>query len=871
MNVCNRTSHYPMKHTLLGVRVGKVCSIALTLMFGLALSACYFDDSSSDSGSHSGNSEKAGLSGLAQKGPFQPGGSASAEALVADGSTGGAPVTTTIGSNGAFELPAIDWSGPTQLVLSGAYFSEITGNFTGSVELHGVATLPDEANSNVNIFTHFVAARTLTLMAAGTAFGEARDQARDELAMIVGINAAPNSLNLRKATGSSEHQDDSANLLLFSASLLAANIDQAGIDAMATDFASNGQINSGGQTAFDAIKQAAEDNPDLLATAGTNLQNQYGIAPPNDTDGAIPAWAPGGPTIPAAPMAAMTISGPLEVDGTQSFDAGDSTGNTLSYGWEFGDGGTATGAQASHVYTAPGTYTATLTVTDEDNRSDTDSRDLTITDADTPPDPPRARITIDDNQIGGNRGFLEQPMTFDGTDSRGANLTYLWDFGDGITANVAVVEHTYTTVGDYNPVLTVEDRAGQKNHRSALVTIGTQRLLLSGQKVTGDGALEEKVTDTEDFFGTAGDIDADIAVVGAPKGNVTNPDDHPDGFTYSRGSAFVYARENGTWIRQNKLTAGDENEQIDAYFGGAVAVSGNTIIVGAPRHDDRTGDENIYRQGAVYVFSSSGSDSGAPLKITGGGGANNYFGQALASDAGTVMIGSRGAVHVHTPSSSWGQLNKLTANDEETGFGASIAIESDIAVIGAPDGPFVGSGPGAAYVFTRVNDSWSQTAKLTPSDGESGDNFGASVAISNGTIMVGSTNTAVTRSNGATRSDQGAVYVFNRSGSVWSEQTKLTAADGKRFDNFGASIAMTNDAAVIGTRRSGVGAGYVFTRANGSWSEQINFTNADDVSDFGYGYPVVISGEHSLVGAYSGGGDELAGSAFFYNTNDLFQ
>lgn len=882
MNSSNNTTSNTTGVGLLGSVAQLALRAALIGALGLALSACYFDDSSGGGSNAGGSSSaKAGFSGSAQKGPFQPGGSASAVKLTADGNISGTAITVTVDSNGTFDLLNPDWDGPTQLSVSGAFFNEFSGDFSSSAELNSAALLPADADSNVNLFTHFVAARTRNLMAASVAFNDAREQARNELGAIMGIDAAPNSLDLREDTGSNRHQDDSANLLLFSVAILAAAIDQSGIDDIATDFADDAQINGGGQVDFDAIKQAVGDNPDLLATARSNLQNQYGVVPPSDTDGAIPAWAPGAPDVPAPPAATMTVSGPLEVDGTQAFDASNSTGAALVYGWDFGDGGMSTGVQVSHVYTAPGTYTVTLTVIDEDNRRDTDSRDLIITDVDTLPDPPSARITIDDNgDLIANRGFLERTMTFDGTDSRGANLTYLWEFGDGITANGAEVEHTYTAVGDYNPVLTVEDSAGQTSRRSELVTIGTRRLLPSGQKVTGDGALEEKVTDTEDFFGLAADIEGDVAVVGAPKGNITDPDDHPRDFTFSRGAAFVYTHENGTWSRQYMMTAGEANQQVDEYFGRAVTLSGNTIVVGAPRHNGKSDEDDIARQGAVYVFSSAGSGAVDPLKITVDGEANYHFGQVLASDAGTVMMGSRGAVYVQNPGSAWSQLTKLVASDEQgdppsayegVGFGASVAIDGDTAVIGAPDGSFVGSSPGAAYVFTRVNDSWSQNAKLTPSDGESGDNFGASVAISNDTIMVGSTAASITRSNGATRGDQGAVYVFDRSGSAWSEQAKLTAADGKTFDNFGTSVVIAGDAAVIGTARSGVGTGYVFARVSGSWNEQANFTAADDVSNFGYGRPVVIDGNHALVGAYSGGGGENAGSAFFYDTSDLLQ
>lgn len=851
--------------------------VALLICLTIGLAGC---DSSSGPDNPSGNQADnpdpatAVAAGNAQKGPFQPGGTAAAFQLQADGSRDDASVSGDITANGGFRLADIDWTGPSELTMSGTYFDEFTGNFSmganGNATLNGVIALPGDVNANVNLFTHFVAARIKQLMADSAAFNDARNRARNELATIMGISAVPSSLNLLQDNGDSAHQSDSANLLLFSAAALAAGTDQADIDAMAADFADDGDINGAGQDAFDDIQQAARNNPGLLDTARTNLQNQYGVTPPDNTSGESPAWTPGAPVEPAAPVAELTTSGPLQAGETQSFDASSSTGDNLSYAWDFGDGDTATGPQTTHSFANAGTYSVELMVTDDAERSATDSRNLTITDAETPPDPPSARISVDGGDDNG-RGFLERAVELDARDSRGANLTYTWDFDDGTTASGAVVEHTYTAVGDYNPVVTVEDSAGQTDRRSALVTIGTRRLVLDGQKVTGNGALEENPLNSQDFFGTSVALDGDTAVVGARGGNITDPADNRDGFTYSRGAAFVYSRAgDGTWVEQPVLTAGDDNEQIREEFGRAVTVTGDTIVIGAPGRDVETDDGTNSNQGAAYVFSLSAGGSSAPTQLTvSDGQANDEFGRSVASDAGTIMIGSNNAVYVYTPGSG---LVKLTASDggEAGVFGASIAIEGDIALIGAPDGGFVQSGPGAAYVFARVNGTWSQTAKLTPSDGESGDDFGTSVAVAGNTIMVASADAEITRSNGGTR-HQGAVYVYNRSGSAWIEQDKLTAADGRTFDRFSTSIALVGDTALFGTSRSGVGTGYVFTRTNGTWSEQANFISNDDVADDGFGFVLAADGDHTLVGAPGGGGDRSEGAAFFYNTSDLEQ
>lgn len=856
-----------MQHALGSIRLATLLSC---LVFGVV--GCNGSDSHDDS-THAPDSTTSTAAGNAQKGPFQPGGSAAAFKLQADGTRRGADVSGDIATDGAFELTGIDWTGPTRLEMTGPFFNEFTGNFSmgddASATLQSVVTLPGDGRTNVNMFTHFIAARIIHLMGADARFDDARDQARDELATIMGISAAPGTLDLLHDDGDDAHEDDSANLLLFSAATLAAGIGQDGIDTVAADFADDGQINGGGQAAFDAIKQATVDNPDLLATARTNLQGQYSVTPPGNTDGQPPAWTPGAPPAPVAPVAAITTSGPLEVDATQSFDASDSTGDSLTYAWDFGDGGTATGAQTTHVYANADTYTATLTVTDAADRSGTDSLDLTITDVDEVPDPPSASFSVGDNR------YIDQALTFDAGESRGANLTYVWDFGDGITANGVEVEHTYTTAKEYLVNLTVEDSAGQTNARGLYLAIGSTRLKLDGEKVTG--AAEEG-----NQFGISIAIDGDTAVIGARYANLIPPCRGCTLVARSRGAASVYTRANdGSWTYQAELTADNDDAQSNAVFGSAVAIAGNTIVIGAPRQNAETSEGLQQNQGAAYVFTRGGGVWTGPLKLTANDGqSNDRFGTSVAIAGDTILVGSsradiagknkQGAVYAFSRASGWAQQAKLTAGDGEAGdaFGAAITLSGDaagdIAVIGAPEG-----GPGAAYVFVREADGWHEQTTLAADDGEPDDGLGSSIALADDTMMIGSRNADVTRRG--TRADQGAVYVFTRSGDVWRQQNKLTAADGKRFDRFGSSISITGDIAVIGTVRTGVGAGYVFTREDGSWSEQANFVNDDNLSDPGFGRSVVSDGDITVVGAVYGASNEgdTAGAAYFYNTSDL--
>ena len=144
-----------------------------------------------------------------------------------------------------------------------------------------------------------------------------------------------------------------------------------------------------------------------------------------------------------------------------------------------------------------------------------------------------------------------------------------------------------------------------------------------------------------------------------------------------------------------------------------------------------------------------------------------------------------------------GQQAKLTAADAAEGndFGRSVVMSGDTVVVGAPFGVAgTVSDAGAAYVFQRSGSAWSQQAKLTAADTAARDRFGGSVAISGDTVVVG----ALLGTAGV-YADAGAAYVFQRSGSTWSQQAKLAAAEVEALDRFGASVAISGDTIVVGS------------------------------------------------------------------------
>ena len=275
------------------------------------------------------------------------------------------------------------------------------------------------------------------------------------------------------------------------------------------------------------------------------------------------------------------------------------------------------------------------------------------------------------------------------------------------------------------------------------------------------------------------------------------------------------------FVEQAKLTAGD-GSAVD-HFGNSIAISGDTVVVGARADNDSGADS-----GSAYVYVRSGSIWSQQAKLTGSdGAADDFFGISVAVSGDTAVVGARndddsgadsGSAYVYVRSgSAWSQQAKLTAGDGATGdlFGLSVAVSGDTAVVGAVWDDDNGGNSGSAYVFVRSGSVWSEQAKLTPSDGAAGDQFGLSVAISGDTVVTGGDG------DDDKGSSSGSAYVFVRSGSSWSEQAKLTPSDGAASDVFGRSVAISGDTAVVGAefdddKGSSSGSAYVFVRSGSS-------------------------------------------------------
>ncbi|WED61602.1 FG-GAP repeat protein [Vibrio alginolyticus] len=301
---------------------------------------------------------------------------------------------------------------------------------------------------------------------------------------------------------------------------------------------------------------------------------------------------------------------------------------------------------------------------------------------------------------------------------------------------------------------------------------------------------------------------------------------------------------------QSKIIASDGIS--NDLFGSSVAVSDEFSIVGASSDDSK--------KGAAYVYKNNGTEWVQVDKLTASDGvANDRFGFSIAMNADTAIIGSladdnwKGAAYIFKYNGSeWVQVAKLTASDGSSGnrFGRSVAISGDIAIIGATS---ANGYKGAAYVFKNNGSEWIQVAKLTASDGVSNDMFGISVAINGNTAIVGI--------------NRNAAYVFKNNGSEWVQVAKLTANDGSSSDMFGFSIAMVGDSVIFGAYGddNNSGSAYVFENNGSDWVQVAKLTASDGSGEHWFGYSVATSGDVAVVGAY--GDNNKKGAAYLFKNN----
>jgi hypothetical protein len=367
--------------------------------------------------------------------------------------------------------------------------------------------------------------------------------------------------------------------------------------------------------------------------------------------------------------------------------------------------------------------------------------------------------------------------------------------------------------------------------------------------VTHAAFLKASNAGERDEFGFAVAASEDTVVVGAPTeaSGSTGVDGDPDDDSASgAGAAYVFVRDGVSWSQQAYLKASNTDKSDS--FGRAVAMDGDTIVVGAPIEssgamgvDGDQDDDSVIASGAAYVFVRAGATwtQQAYLKASDPE-LGDQFGSAVSIDGDTLVVGARGedssatgvgadqsgfdavesgGAYVYVrDGTTWSLQASLKASNTGAGdrFGKSVSVSGDTLVVGASheSGGAVGVDgdqgnddaleSGAAYVFARQGTTWSQQAYLKASNTETIDRFGESVAISGDTIAVGAygEDSNATGVNGGqsddTEWDSGAAYVFARQGTTWSQQAYLKSSNAEAGDLFGVSIALSENTLVVG-------------------------------------------------------------------------
>jgi hypothetical protein len=428
-------------------------------------------------------------------------------------------------------------------------------------------------------------------------------------------------------------------------------------------------------------------------------------------------------------------------------------------------------------------------------------------------------------------------------------------------------------------------------------------------------------TGTRAGFGFAIALSGDTLVVGADteassatgvNGNQT--DRNAD----AAGAAYVFIRTGTTWTQQAYLKA--SNTEQNDFFGHSVALSGDTLAVGATGEDSNAPgvngsdiDNSLTSAGAVYVFVRTGTTWAQQAYVKASNpGANDFFGGSVALSGDTLAVGAlgessdatgidgiqasdaatnAGAVYAFVRTgTTWAQQAYIKASNtgEFDEFGNSVVLSGDTLAIGAPGesssatgiNPAAGqadnSAPaaGAAYVFVRAGTTWTQEAYLKASNTGAFDRFGFSVALAGDTLAVGAIGEASSATGinpAAGQADNsvtnaGAAYVFVRNGATWTQQAYVKASNTGTTDELGSAVALSGDTLAVAahteaSRATGIngnqadntaasaGAVYMFVRTGAIWAQHA-YVKASNTESFDvFGAAVALSSDTLAIGA----------------------
>jgi FG-GAP repeat len=321
------------------------------------------------------------------------------------------------------------------------------------------------------------------------------------------------------------------------------------------------------------------------------------------------------------------------------------------------------------------------------------------------------------------------------------------------------------------------------------------------------------------------------------------------------GAAYVYERGVSGWVEVAKLTA--SNAAPGDQFGDAVAMSADTILVGAEFADTAQGVDS----GSVYVFERIGGVwQETDLLLAAGVQAGDTFGDTLAISGDLAVLsaegddsaaGGAGAVYVYERSGGvWGQVDKLISPTPSAGdaFGHACWISGTRIVVGAQADDDQGSNSGAAFIFERSGATWVFDAQLLAAGVGAGDRLGREVNLDGDLVVIGA------EGDDDQGMDAGAAYLFEKSGGTWTEVAKLTASDGGAGALFGHAVGVGGGQVAVGAyfhAHSAVqdGAVYVYSKVGGNWSEVFEWTASDAAGGDVFGRAVSLFSGNLAAGS----------------------
>ena len=368
--------------------------------------------------------------------------------------------------------------------------------------------------------------------------------------------------------------------------------------------------------------------------------------------------------------------------------------------------------------------------------------------------------------------------------------------------------------------------------------------------VTGVWIEDQKIIDPDgaisDSFGSSVALNGSYTLIGAPMDEVRTIE--------NTGSAQLFFDDGDSWGQQDSLYGQWGFGLFTQRFGSDIAVDGDTMVIGVPDSEWRS-VQVFVRDGDEWIFQQE-------LLSQMGWQFNDSFGVAVAINGGSIVVGAplgqisgfhvAGVAYVFVLTSTisgpvWELQQRLEPSDGADGyrFGEDVAIDGDTVMVGSPGR----SGGGGVYLWTRGGSVWSEDAILEPADLEAGDEFGVSVALTGDFLAAGATG------DDDAGDDAGAVVLFSRMGSVWTEGQKLTAADPQDDSGFGISVARDGATLITGANhteisgQAGSGAAHVFVETGGVWSEQQRLTETYPNAGSLFGTSVAVSGDMAAVGS----------------------